>query len=129
MEIIKSVREVFDYPYNLNTHRTGDGYEIVTDKQTIHILIDNEQSCCEQWGYLTSEDDLNSFIGAELFGITKTDTELKTYDLPEEECAVIFVNLETSQGTLQFTVYNIHNGYYGHTVVVRSEQLNIEDRL
>lgn len=26
------------------------GYEVVTDKQSIKLFINNDQSCCERWG-------------------------------------------------------------------------------
>ena len=41
----------------------------------------------------------------------------------------MFVNLETSEGLLQFVAYNAHNGYYGHEAVLVSKQLNHEERL
>ena len=31
---------------------------------------------------------------------------------------VQFVNFKTNRGTFQFTVYNCHNGYYGHDITV-----------
>ena len=34
-----------------------------------------------------------------------------------EDC--VFLVLQTSKGELDFAVYNCHNGYYGHEVVVR----------
>ena len=43
-----------------------------------------------------------------------------------EQGDIIFVNLETDKGTLQFTVYNIHNGYYGQEIKIVSQQLNLE---
>jgi hypothetical protein len=131
MEIIKSIREVFDVKYGAGGSCTANGYEIVTDQQTILILIDNEQSCCEEWGYLTSEDNLNDFIGAELLKVTEVDKELKVYNFPDQhdQCITLFINLETSKGTLQFVVYNAHNGYYGHPVTIKSNQLNINTEL
>lgn len=39
-----------------------DGYAIITNKQTIKLLISNSQSCCEEWGYFMSDDDLEYFI-------------------------------------------------------------------
>jgi hypothetical protein len=38
----------------------------------------------------------------------------------------MFVNLETDKDTLQLTVYNSHNGYYGHSAFIRSNQINKE---
>lgn len=112
-----------------------DGYQVITDKQTIKLGISNYQSCCESWGYFMSEDDLKEFEGAELKEITLTDVALKTeifkskdIDL-ELEGDLMFVNFSTDKGVLQFTAYNQHNGYYGHSAIVISEQLNHEEVL
>lgn len=115
------------------------GFEITTDKQAIKLLIDDFQSCCENWGYFMSEDNLDQFIGAQLIDISITDTALNTKpftsrEISEEpphvyEGGIMFVNLSTSAGTLQFVAYNEHNGYYGHDAKVISEQLNHEETL
>lgn len=103
-----------------------EGWLITTTEQTIKIGISDGQSCCEIWGYFLSEDDVEDFIGANLLSVTIVDTCLKSTKLKEEwvsEDSAMFINFETSEGTLQFTVYNEHNGYYGHSVVVESKQL------
>jgi hypothetical protein len=105
------------------------GYKITTSAQEISILIANYQSCCEDYGYMVSEDDLESFIGADLYSIKTVDSaltvnelSLKKYSIDQGYC--VFVNLETSKGTIQFTLYNSHNGYYSHAVKITSNQLN-----
>lgn len=108
-----------------------EGYAIVTDKQTINIGVSSGQSCCEDFGYFTSEDDLSEFVGAEIRKVTITDTELKTglaekkgadqYYLDEGD--IMFVNIVTDRGVLQFAAYNAHNGYYGHEGIVISNQV------
>lgn len=122
-----------------DTDRIGDeysGYVITTDKQKISLLIDNYQQCCENVGYFLSDDDIRSFIGSKLLGIKITDTELKEgllkkNELDEEffEGGIMFVDIETSKGTLQFVAYNEHNGYYGHEAKVISEQLKHNEYL
>lgn len=101
--------------------------------QDIKFGIDKEQNCCENWGYLTSEDDLSQFIGAHVIGIDLVDTALKVYpdadkafDDNEESCreSIQFVNIRTSVGTLQLVAYNSHNGYYGHDVVLESSYVS-----
>lgn len=96
-----------------------DGYVITTTDRVIKLQINNEQDCCEQFGYFSSEENPQTFVGATLLGVGSTDKALKTellskggYD--EEEC--IFITLITDRGDLQFAVYNSHNGYYGHSV-------------
>lgn len=111
------------------------GYAITTDKQVIKLLIDDTQSCCENFGYFMSEDTLNDFVGARLIDIKITDEELKEGQLKENdvdtackyfEGGVMFVDIITTEGTLQFVAYNEHNGYYGHEAKVISTQLNYE---
>ena len=109
----------------------SDGIEIVTNKQKISFLIDNAQQCCEDFGYFISEDNLEEFIGSKLFDINliSEDNEVRSlfadkFNLDNEDFNGIFINIETSDGTLQFVAYNEHNGYYGHTFTVTSKQLN-----
>jgi hypothetical protein len=131
MEIIQSINEVENVKDPARPELCWhDGYEVITDKQRIVVLIENGQSCCEQWGYFASLDDLTGFIGAELREIKITDTALNTQMLTisSEDFAVgasecMFVTFETSNGTFQLVAYNAHNGYYGHAAIVRSQQL------
>lgn len=117
---IKEIKEKVDYSMMA-------GYEIVTSKQSVKMLIDDEASCCESWGYFLSEDDIEYFIGANLRNVTVTDTALKTYEVDDLEYldagGVMFVNIETSRGVLQFVAYNAHNGYYGHEAKIECKQL------
>lgn len=105
-----------------------EGFEIVTNLQTIKIGINNEQQCCERFGVVITNDDTKEFVGAKLLGISITDEALNNKKLTELEClesgGVMFVNVETSKGLLQFVAYNAHNGYYGHESVLVSKQLN-----
>lgn len=90
------------------------------------IQISGKQNCCEIWGSFLSEDDLSRYIGTELLDIYFTDTTLNneyiskiaTYKDSFDCHNIQFVNFKTSKGTFQFTVYNCHNGYYGHDVTV-----------
>jgi hypothetical protein len=104
-----------------------DGYAVATTEQTIYVLIDNGQSCCESFGYLASADDLAAFVGAELREIAIVDTALNTHlveQLPDlDEGGVVFVNFVTDRGVLQLACYNAHNGYYGHEVHILSRQI------
>lgn len=112
-----------------------DGFLIITDKQTIKFGIDMSTSCCENPGYFCSNDELESFIGAELLEIKVVDDCLNSVKLEEEAGdldwggAAMFVNLETNKGTLQFTAYNQQNGYYGHTALLISQQLSQDETL
>lgn len=97
------------------------GYRITLDDEEtpIEIGIDNRPQCCEGWGYLASEDDVQAFVGAELLSIKATDTARRKYEADVdsgEHADLMFVDLETSRGVLQLAVYTAHNGYYGHDV-------------
>ena len=110
-----------------------DGFIITTTEQEIKLGIDNGQSCCENWGYFMSEDDFSDFIGALLVDVKITDTLLRPNDEFDVnnmyEGDVMFVNVETSNGLLQFVAYNEHNGYYGHEACVISKQVNESEYL
>lgn len=108
-----------------------DGFQIITDLQTIQIGISNIQCCCESFGCIITNDETKEFIGAELKSLAIVDTALNNKKIEELEYldrgGVMFVNLETSEGLLQFVAYNAHNGYYGHEAVLVSKQLNHEE--
>lgn len=108
------------------------GYAITTNRQVVKLLIDNYQSCCEYWGYFMSEDNLENFVGAKMVDVYLTDTYLNTKRLEDMglyEPNLMFVNVSTERGLLQFVAYNEHNGYYGHGAYVYSQQLNHETNL
>ena len=114
------------------------GFEVLTTEQSIKLFIDNDSLCCERWGYFWCNDAPQDFVGAELHGVTLTDNalneaQMKANDLnPNDkwfEGSVMFVNLETDKGTLQFVAYNKHNGYYGHEAKVQCTQLTHAEKL
>lgn len=108
------------------------GFEVVTDKQRIKLFIDNDGLCCERWGWFWCNDDPQQFVGAEVRGVSITDTAnneaaMKKNELdPKEQYfdgGLMFVNIDTDKGVLQFVAYNEHNGYYGHEAKVECSQL------
>lgn len=121
---ILSIEQVDSFTDEKSYYRY-EGYIIKTDDETIKLGISNQQSCCENYGYYMSEDNINDFVGAELINIELCDTALNVSKL--EECYEgdnMFVNIITDKGSLQFVAYNQHNGYYGHEAVVISKKLN-----
>lgn len=133
--------EEYEIPADDNHWNSKAGYKITTNLQEITMLIDNESSCCESWGYMMTNDDIKEFIGAYIFSISLTDTELGTKNITpkcendddddgdDRAKHVMFVNIDTTRGTLQFAAYNEHNGYYGHEVEIKSHQLTHTDTL
>jgi hypothetical protein len=98
-----------------------DGFIITLEDNTqIKLGISNGQGCCEQWGYLMSQDDFSDFIGAAVLNIEGVDSERASIDLGRElyEGNAMFINVYTTAGLLQFVAYNEHNGYYSHEAVV-----------
>lgn len=128
METIKSIKEVYNFKVKGDTYSAYDGYEVVTYQQTILVGISNSQSCCESWGYLSSNDDLQQFEGATLLSVEVTGPDLDTKNVllrdGVNEDACMFVTFVTDVGPFQLVAYNEHNGYYGHDAVVISRDLN-----
>jgi hypothetical protein len=136
MEKILKIQEIeFKLKETDSYYDTYGGYEIVTDQQTIRIGISNDAQCCENFGYVMSEDILTDFIGASLISISSVDEALNKVKIDTDEgdgdrsTSCMFINFETSQGLLQFVAYNTHNGYYGHHAVLISNQLNKSETL
>jgi hypothetical protein len=108
------------------------GYQIKTEHGYYVVGVDYGQSCCE---YTSSEclpDDFSSFIGSEIINIEtvvayngdssyKKSSILKKIESEDGglDCyEAAFVIFETNNGPMEFAVYNLHNGYYGHDVFV-----------
>ena len=100
--------------------RTYEGFIVTLDDGTdVRMGIASGQCCCENYGYLTSQDDFTDFVGAELLRVKGVDKALKHYDVPSVYAgSAMFINLNTSRGQLQFVAYNEHNGYYSHDAVL-----------
>ena len=116
------------------------GYLIITDEQEIELTISAGQCCCERSGYFMSEDNIEDYVGANLLGIELTNTALNEAKMKEEEVegfitgsyydgGIMFVDIKTDKGVLQFVAYNQHNGYYGHEARVKSTFLEYSETL
>lgn len=117
MEIIQSILSVDSIKHPTGSWCDLEGFVIKTDKQEILVGISNDHSCCEHFGSISSEDKFDDFIGAQLLDVKLTDTALnsKVLAVMSElyEPNTMFVDINTSKGSLQFVLYNSHNGYYG----------------
>jgi hypothetical protein len=74
-------------------------------------LWDGGRSCCES-RYLTCEDNLSLFVGAEFRDVEMVELP----SIPQEygdshDCQAL--NIHTSKGIVQCVTHNEHNGYYG----------------
>jgi len=130
-ELIKAITEIENHAIvdKNGWPKNYDGFKITTSEQDIYVLITNHTNCCENWGYLSTLDNSNEFIGAELLDVELIDSDLKVthaddgWDDDEDDQNAIFVNFVTGRGNFQLVVYNSHNGYYGHEVRIISKQL------
>ena len=135
MNKIIEIKEINNYERNPNSWSGYDGYKIKTEQDEYLFLIHNGQNCCEDWGYLSTPDELSDYIGTDLLSVKRVtvndcakDENLK--DMMEdkyEPANTMFVNVETSNGLLQFAAYNQHNGYYGHDVMLLKNGEVIEE--
>lgn len=123
MNKIIEIKEINNYDYNWGGY---DGYKIKTEQDEYLFLINNDQNCCEDWGYLSTPDELSDYIGADLLSVKRVTVndcaeKQNLKDMMKQEydpANTMFVNVETSNGLLQFMAYNQHNGYYGHDVML-----------
>lgn len=125
-ELIQSIVEC-SFRKDGDNSTSYEGFIITTTNQEIKLGIGEGQNCCERTGYFITNDNYSEFIGAELLDVFITDSCLIKEKAPDiYEGDTMFVNIETNRGTLQFTAYNEHNGYYAHQAVVISTQLKYE---
>jgi hypothetical protein len=128
-KIISIVEGTFNFGSRYNNY---DGFIIALDNgQAVKLGIDNNQNCCENWGYMMSQDNFEEFVGSEIVKIEAVDEALNVSIVPDiYEGGVMFVNIQTTKGLLQFTAYNEHNGYYSHdAVVIENDVKTIENYL
>lgn len=112
-----------------------DSYEgvviVIDNSKEFKFGISDRQDCCESWGYLHSSDEVDNFIGADFLSWEEVDTWPESIENPEEKWGFDSggfqaINVITSKGLLQFVVYNAHNGYYGHSVVIVDGEITKE---
>lgn len=92
----------------------------------IYCVVNNDQNCCETWGHMVLPDEYDDFIGAKLLSLDVVLSKDLINYINDPELAqglyeyedIVFINIQTSSGLLQITLYNDHNGYYGHQAAV-----------
>ena len=129
MSRILEIKEVFDQTIKDDKYSKYDGYILRTTTKDYKLLISNNQSCCEDYGQIISNDDLGYYVGAEIKSIECVENgDYKKIKLTKDhagkyvdvyDCA--FIELNTTKGILQLAVYNSHNGYYGHNIKIIEE--------
>lgn len=121
MSKIIKIEEVYGVsPYK--SSKNFDGYKIETEDEEIYFVIENCQNCCECWGYLSTSENLEDYIGADYLGYEENVCKVLADQVKEDyvdEDEMQFLNINTSNGVIDFAVYNSHNGYYSHTVILK----------
>lgn len=123
MSKIVKIEEVNNVNFNDSRYPCYDGFRIETEDEEMYFLIDNSQCCCENWGtYLYTPEDLREYVGADYLGYDESscseiENGLKSEYVESDE--ICFLNIHTSKGIIDFAVYNSHNGYYSHAVVLK----------
>lgn len=103
-------------------HRgTSDALRFTFEDGTKMQLRDDGQSCCES-RYMMTDDDLSTFIGAELLGAEVRDAPNEPDEYGEHE--VEFLIVTTSLGAFTMANHNEHNGYYGGFWIVAEDVPN-----
>ena len=75
-------------------------------------IADKSHQCCEaRW--MTTDDDLQYFVGAKVLGLEVLNAPDGPTDSAGSVHEVKFLNLTTSKGVITFQTHNEHNGYYG----------------
>jgi hypothetical protein len=143
---IISIEEIEDTKVKINANEEtysveAEGYKVQTDKHEYMVLISSQRNCCEDYGYLISEDNYSQFIGSNITEIRITDVALnqavidKTGFYGSEEDGdkslnIQFVDFCTDRGVFQLAVYNAHNGYYGHEIMfVKDNETVFQDKI
>jgi hypothetical protein len=100
------------------------GYTIKTSKQIITVAITSVHSCCESFDVEIHTPLSESLIGQTITNIKWGNKPLYDYSgfhksYMDHESVPACVDLTTSIGTCQIIAYNVHNGYYPHSVYVK----------
>lgn len=132
------IKDIYDTSDVYRKSQVVEGYEEKFDGiiietyegETFRFIIENETQCCENRGYFEINEfdkPLEFYKDAKILKIELSDSiDGKTYKVLEDrdfskeyvdkELRAEFINIYTTKGLLQITIYNEHNGYYGHYV-------------
>lgn len=90
----------------------GDGGLLIYFNDGSGIAIeDRGRSCCEA-RYITTDDNLDAYVGATLLDIEVSEgpTTSGEWDTQHE---IAFLRVKTDRGVVVCETHNEHNGYYG----------------
>ncbi len=116
------------------------GYEMETDQGFVTIAVDNVSACCESFGAVDNLPNLEYFNGSNIVDIQAVEVnekgewrdskslDNKIGDYGEEVLEAGFIKIVTDKDTFDMSVYNNHNGYYGHEVIVKKTKSSCLDQ-
>lgn len=130
------ILEIKQYTEENQTTDEDIGYEVITNKGTIYLMLSGYADCCEDFGikakapgettikvdpnapsvedlYLETADDLSRFIGETIVSIEALTINNRDDKWCEEENESM-LKIKTDKDEVTFSVYNNHNGYYAH---------------
>lgn len=91
----------------------SDDSLVLTFEDGVKIKIfDDGQSCCEA-RYMRTDDEVSFLKGKTLTGIESKDATSTEDPDGYGEHEVVFLEIQTDQGSITFSNHNEHNGYYG----------------
>lgn len=132
-EVLEDATETDNY-WDRDLGYTIDGVTQQGERVKLSLLIDAERSCCESFGatvrtgtfargecghggYIDSQpEEVNALLGATVTGLRVVCQTPESDDGDREH--VLFIELTHDRGVTTFTVYNQHDGYYGHSAKV-----------
>jgi hypothetical protein len=122
-EKILSIEE-FDGYRGSDMYSTYTGVRIVTDQQTIEIAVTDESSCCESFGYNIYPEDISDMVGSNIIHMFDA-SDIEVGNMYNDEGGQLTVGIVTDNNKVFYiSVYNSHNGYYGHGAYFHSTQFS-----
>lgn len=82
-------------------------------------VFDSAKHCCED-RYMSTDDDITYFVGAELWDIALRNAECRDNEYSAAH-DVQFLEVRTSMGIFTLANHNNHDGYYGGFWIVAKE--------
>ena len=111
MEKSKLTNEILDI--SIVKMKGYEGYRIKTEQDNIKFVVDNSKNVGELWGYLSTPEDLKDYIGVEYLGYTSDSRDkTKVSNSIERLSNCQFLNIKTSNGDIDFVVYNACSNFY-----------------
>lgn len=115
-EIVNAVRSALGKTITV-VELVGNVLRFEFEDRSRLLLWDNAQSCCEH-RYMSTDDDLPYYVGAQLLDVEVRDGGRTDNDWGDHE--IQFLVVTTDRGTFSVANHNEHNGYYGGFALVAS---------